>query len=123
MKARKPLRLTASADTPYKIGYGKPPVASRFKPGQSGNPKGRPEHHSSNQSVLEDTLRRKVRIVENGIEQRLETVEVLFRSLVNRAIKGDYRATQLLLQLMEKWNVAPPQQRITEIRRIIVGER
>ena len=24
------------------VGYGKPPVHSRFKPGHSGNPKGRP---------------------------------------------------------------------------------
>ena len=122
MKARKPSLLTASADPPYEVGYGKPPVASRFKPGQSGNPKGRPEHRSSNQSVLEHTLRRKVRVVENGLEQRLENVEVLFRSLVNRAIKGDNRATLLLIRLMEKWQVAPPEQRITEIRRVIVRE-
>lgn len=25
-----------------KVGYGKPPQSSRWKPGQSGNPKGRP---------------------------------------------------------------------------------
>ncbi len=26
----------------YEVGYGRPPVASRFQPGQCGNPKGRP---------------------------------------------------------------------------------
>lgn len=26
----------------YKIGYRRPPIASRFRPGVSGNPKGRP---------------------------------------------------------------------------------
>jgi hypothetical protein len=26
----------------YKIGYGKPPEHTRFRPGQSGNPAGRP---------------------------------------------------------------------------------
>lgn len=120
MKTRKPLCLSASADQLYEVGYGKTPVASRFKPGQSGNPKGRPKQRSSNQSVLEATLRRQVRVVENGFEQRLENVEVLFRSLVNRAIKGDNRATLLLLQLMEKWQDEPPEQRITEIMRVIV---
>jgi len=27
----------------YEVGYGKPPVASRFEPGHSGNPRGRPK--------------------------------------------------------------------------------
>jgi len=27
----------------YDVGYGKPPAHSRFKPGQSGNPRGRPK--------------------------------------------------------------------------------
>ena len=31
-----------SAEGDYEVGYGKPPKHSRFKPGQSGNPKGRP---------------------------------------------------------------------------------
>jgi hypothetical protein len=26
---------------PYNVGYGKPPVQTRFRKGQSGNPKGR----------------------------------------------------------------------------------
>ena len=28
---------------PYEVGYGKPPKATRFKPGKSGNPGGRPK--------------------------------------------------------------------------------
>ena len=27
----------------YEVGYGKPPKSGQFKPGQSGNPKGRPK--------------------------------------------------------------------------------
>jgi hypothetical protein len=29
-------------DLPYSVGYGRPPKHTRFKPGRSGNPKGRP---------------------------------------------------------------------------------
>ena len=31
------------ANQKYEVGYGKPPVHTQFKPGQSGNPKGRPK--------------------------------------------------------------------------------
>jgi hypothetical protein len=31
---------------PYRVGYGRPPLESRFKPNKSGNPKGRPRRHS-----------------------------------------------------------------------------
>jgi hypothetical protein len=27
----------------YEVGYGRPPIHTRFKPGQSGNPAGRPK--------------------------------------------------------------------------------
>jgi len=30
-------------ESDYEIGRGKPPMHTRFKPGQSGNPKGRPK--------------------------------------------------------------------------------
>jgi hypothetical protein len=33
--------LQAQKSDDYDVGYGKPPVHSRFKPGQSGNSKGR----------------------------------------------------------------------------------
>jgi hypothetical protein len=33
----------AGHESGYKVGYGKPPLHSRFQPGQSGNPAGRPK--------------------------------------------------------------------------------
>ena len=42
MKEDKPKLPIVSPDARYEVGYGKPPEASRFKPGRSGNPKGRP---------------------------------------------------------------------------------
>jgi Family of unknown function (DUF5681) len=45
MSNRKPSRKE------YAIGYGKPPVHTRFAKGQSGNPKGRPKNPSKNTST------------------------------------------------------------------------
>jgi len=33
-------------EKPYRVGYGRPPLETRFKPNQSGNPKGRPRRRS-----------------------------------------------------------------------------
>lgn len=40
-------------DSKYKVGYGCPPKEHQFKPGQSGNPKGRPK---KNNNFAEDVL-------------------------------------------------------------------
>ena len=50
----------------YDVGYRKPPVQTRFKPGQSGNPKGHPKPQASLAQSLLKALLRKVKITENG---------------------------------------------------------
>ncbi len=43
-------------DVGYEVGYGKPPAASRFKKGQSGNPKGRPKVTKNVSNMLEEVF-------------------------------------------------------------------
>lgn len=50
----------------YEVGYKKPPKNTRFKPGQSGNPNGRPKTQKSNQDIFEEILMGQVTLVENG---------------------------------------------------------
>jgi hypothetical protein len=38
--------IKAGDEKPYRAGYGRPPLETRFKPKQSGNPKGLPRRHS-----------------------------------------------------------------------------
>lgn len=45
-RARKALAVRP-APSGYDVGYGKPPVATRFVRGKSGNPKGRPKGSSN----------------------------------------------------------------------------
>jgi len=40
----------------YSIGFKKPPKHARFKPGQSGNPKGRPKKTDTMADVLQKSL-------------------------------------------------------------------
>jgi hypothetical protein len=82
-----------------KVGYGKPPKAHRFKPGQSGNPKGRPKGRKNRRTVITEQLDRMTMIRENGKPVRLTVRELLGKVLVNQAAKGDKKAIDMALRL------------------------
>lgn len=85
----------------YEVGYGKPPKNTRFKTGQSGNPKGRPRKPRDLGSLINHELDTTVQITENGVAKRI-TLRVAFsKTLVNRAVKGDHRASLLLLKFLQ----------------------
>ncbi len=90
----------APADT-EKVGYCRPPRATRFRPGQSGNPRGRPRKPKPVQELLAMELRRRVVIRENGREQRIPKLELVMKRLVNDAIQGSYPAVRLLIDLIK----------------------
>ena len=74
---------TAASD--YEIGYGRPPAATRFQPGQSGNPRGRPKGARSIGQMLQQALNRRVPVHENGRERRIRLQDAIIQGLVNRA--------------------------------------
>lgn len=84
---------------PYDVGYGKPPEHTRFQPGQSGNPKGRPKGSLNLAAALNRALKEKVTVVENGRRRSLTKLDVAIKGLVNRAVTGDAKAMQQMLAL------------------------
>jgi hypothetical protein len=87
----------------YTIGYGRPPVATRFRPGQSGNPRGRPKGSRSVGDVLEATLNRRVQITENGRARKMPAIEIVLLKLIQDAMRGNTAAIRLLLALTERY--------------------
>ena len=107
----------------YRVGYGKPPVSSRFRKGRSGNPKGRPRGSKSARSLLDQALSAPVTISEGGRTRVIEQRTALFKSLVAKAIKGDARAAALVVRLMDQFDLGVPpsdHQPVTRIIRTIV---
>ena len=86
----------------YEVGYKKPPKSRRFKPGQSGNPKGRPKGTKNLKTDLMEELSERVRIREGEHEIRVSKQRALIKSQVNRGIKGDNRAADKILDLYLK---------------------
>ena len=83
-----------------RVGYCQPPQHTQFKPGQSGNPRGRPKGTLNMATVLERTLREKVVINENGRRKTITKLEAAVKQLTNKAASGELRALQLLTALV-----------------------
>ena len=84
-------------DRDYEVGYRKPPKHAQFKPGQSGNPKGRPKKTKDFERLLDAELSQTLRIVENGETRTLTKRELIIKTLVTNALKGDIRSLKLVL--------------------------
>lgn len=89
-----------AATVDYAVGYGNPPEEHRWKPGQSGNPKGRKKQSKNTDTLFWDELDAKVTVTENGKSVKLTKRELVIKQIVNNAVKGDFRSTQLLLAWM-----------------------
>ncbi|CUH46459.1 DUF5681 domain-containing protein [Ruegeria atlantica] len=87
-------------DDDYEVGYGKPPKATQFKRGRSGNPKGRPKASKNVGKILEDTFFQKVPITENGVRREATMLEAIVRQVANGAAKGDMRNVDRVLKLL-----------------------
>jgi Family of unknown function (DUF5681) len=79
------------------VGFGRPPKHSRFKPGRSGNPRGRAKKkhtspNSAHQRVVNDVLAEldeTLTVRENGREKKITKRRAFVIALVNSAIKGE----------------------------------
>ena len=85
-----------------KIGYGKPPAKTRFQPGQSGNPNGRPKGSVNLKTDLRSELSERIRIREGERSLKVSKQRAMLKALVAKALKGDARAANVVLTLVGK---------------------
>lgn len=97
----KPQRDEPAAKGTYEVGYGRPPVTSQFKPGRSGNPKGRPKGGKNLSTLAREKLQTKIAVREGGRERRMSKAEVGMMKLVNRFAETGDPKLLAALQKME----------------------
>lgn len=84
-------------------GYGKPPDAHKFKPGQSGNPGGRPKGSKSWKTVIEAELSAEIGLKEQGVDMKVSKMEAFAKRLVSDALAGNPKALGELLRQLNKY--------------------
>ena len=89
-------------DHDHSVGYKRPPVATRFKPGVSGNPSGRPKEIKGLKTELLEELGEVIRISEGDSALEVSKARAIAKSLVRAAIDGNMRATIALLAFCVK---------------------
>lgn len=87
----------------YEVGYGKPPKSGQFKPGQSGNPNGRPKGAKNFKTVLEGELLAKVPIKEHGKVRKVQKQEAMVKAVLQKAMQGDVKAFNALVAAAGKF--------------------
>jgi hypothetical protein len=75
-----------------------PPSSSRYQPGQSGNPSGRPKGSKNLKTIAEGVLGKLVTVTENGKQVRRTVAEVMLLRHAQNGMKGDHRSADLLLR-------------------------
>lgn len=95
-------------DDDYEVGYGRPPKHTRFKPGQSGNPRGRPKKSKDVNALIQAELDKTIPVMEDGRPKRISKREAIVTQLVNQAIKGETKPLQLVLAHLDKHREIEP---------------
>jgi hypothetical protein len=82
-----------------RVGYKRPPTATQFKPGSSGNPRGRPKNSRNLRTDLAAELSQKIRVREGGREYEVSKQRALLKAVVAAGVKGDVRAATAVINL------------------------
>jgi hypothetical protein len=97
----KTIRAESSGPQDYEVGYGRPPKETRFQPGKSGNPRGRPNVKRHLGVALREALDRQIEVVnEKGVKRKSSALDVIARGLVTDCTRRDRAALRQLFQLL-----------------------
>lgn len=115
----------SSLPVAYEVGYGRPPAASRFQKGQSGNPKGRPKGARGKETpqydpalrptdklILEEAYRH-VTIREGDSTIELPAIQAAMRALAISAMKGSRLSQKALAEITQTAEAREAEERMT----------
>lgn len=105
--------MGGKSDETYEVGYKKPPKATRFQKGKSGNPSGRPKERTPALDagiILEAIDNEEITVKIDGKRKRMTKAEIQFRQLFTKAIKGDLPAARLIVKMASGY-FAPEERR------------
>lgn len=92
VKRARPTRLDGES-----VGYRRPPKRHQFKPGRSGNPKGRPKDRKNETTLLTELLHRKVTVNSGGEPKKITILEAILLRITEDSLRGNTKSAAFLL--------------------------
>jgi Family of unknown function (DUF5681) len=85
------------------MSYGSPPIHTRFRPGQSGNLKGRPKRNSKQfPELINGIFESDVEYVEDGRKKSLSRKELAVKQHIQKGIRGNLANIAALLVMRDE---------------------
>ncbi len=91
----------------YEVGYKKPPKEHQFKPGVSGNPKGRPKLVQDFKTDFQDELEETITLKEGGNIKTMTKQRALIKRLITNALNGNAASIKLVTSIMSSLPIKP----------------
>jgi hypothetical protein len=92
----------------YGVGYCRPPEATRFPKGRSGNPRGRPKDSKNVATYLDEILQERISVRVGGKTKTMTKVEAVLHSIILKAMNGDPKALSSIIALARAIGLLEP---------------
>ena len=92
----------------YKVGYKHPPLHTRFKPGQSGNPNGRPKGRLNLSTEVMGIISKKVKVRDGDTDRQMSLLAANVLAHGIKGAKGDVRSASFLFNNVHKLGTRRP---------------
>jgi len=89
----------------YRTGYARPPMATRFRPGQSGNPRGRRKGIKNVATMMRKEFLEKIPIRVDGKLFRVTKMEAVIKRVAADAINGNPKAAGMIIAMGQQMDV------------------
>ena len=88
--------------TNYAVGFRRPPLHTRFRPGVSGNPSGRAKGSKNLKSLFHKILNEQVALHDGNQSRQVSKAEAIMRRIIIGALKGDPRSVMTMMRIAEQ---------------------
>ena len=96
-------KKNAPAQVSSPVGYGRPPVHSRFRKGRSGNPTGKRKHGEAEraEALIRQEVYRLLTVREGEAVRKMPALQAVIRSQIACAVKGSVAAQRAVVKLLQ----------------------